>query len=272
MGGNLKREIITSSSNNKIKHLAGLLKKGKLRKEEGVFVCEGRKMFLEVLCQFPERIKEAYFTPELFEELQVEYAEMLSHVNCELVDTKVFNQMAETVTPQGVIAVVEMPEYVLEDLKDEQGVRLLILDDLRDPGNLGTIIRTAEAAGMTGIVLSSESVDVTNPKVVRSTMGAMLRMPIFYTSSIVRTLDTIKAETEGFKVFATALDGATDYAKTDYGTNYGLVIGNEANGVSRQVIEASDACVIIPMKGKVESLNAAVAAALVMFQAKKGRD
>lgn len=264
----MKREIITSNSNNKIKHLVGLLKKGKLRREEGVFVCEGRKMFLEVLCQFPERIKEAYFTPEVFEELQAEYGAQLSEINCELVDVKVFNQMAETVTPQGVIAVVKMPEYTLDDLRDEKGVRLLILDDLRDPGNLGTIIRTAEAAGMTGIVLSSESVDVTNPKVVRSTMGAMLRMPIFYTGSIVEILEKLRTENNGFKAFAAALDGAVDYTEVAYGTDYGLIIGNEANGVSKEVIEASDGCILIPMEGKVESLNAAVAAALIMYQAK----
>lgn len=228
-------------------------------------------MFLEVLCQFPDRIKEAYFTPEVYEELQAGYGGQLSGINCELVDARVFNQMAETVTPQGVIAVVKMPEYTLDDLRDEKGMRLLILDDLRDPGNLGTIIRTAEAAGMTGILLSAESVDVTNPKVVRSTMGAILRMPIIYSSSIIQTLDKIRSESSGFLAFATALDGAVDYTEADYGTDYGLIIGNEANGVSREVIAASDGCVLIPMEGKVESLNAAVAAALVMYQARNGR-
>ena len=264
----MKREIITSNSNNKIKHLVNLLKKGKLRKEESVFVCEGRKMFLEVLCQCPERIVEAYFTEEAYGEIEKDYEGELSAVRCELVDEKVFKQMAETVTPQGVIAIVRMPEYTLDDLKDEKGRRILILDDLRDPGNLGTIIRTAEAAGMTGILLSAESVDVTNPKVVRSTMGAMLRMPIFYASSIVETLEKLRNENVGFKVFSAALDGAVSYTEADYGINYGLVIGNEANGVSREVIDASDGCILIPMEGKVESLNAAVAAALIMYQAK----
>lgn len=264
----MSKDIITSPSNSKIKRLAGLLKKGKLRQQEQVFVCEGRKMFLEVLCQFPERIEEAYFTPEAFAETETDYKEQLSRIHCELVDDGVFGKIAETVTPQGVMAVVRMKEYDKDSLCDDMGIRLLILDNLRDPGNLGTIIRTAEAAGMTGILLSRESVDVTNPKVVRSTMGAMLRVPIFYTDSIPKELEYFRAKCRDFKVFSSALTSSVPYTQADYGTNYGIVIGNESAGVSSEVINASDGCVIIPMEGKVESLNAAVAAAILMYQAK----
>ncbi|MGN0166020.1 MAG: TrmH family RNA methyltransferase [Lachnospiraceae bacterium] len=263
-----KSEIITSQTNSRIKKLTALLKKARERREEGVFVCEGKKMFLEVLCQFPERIQEAYFTPEAYEELESEYGKNLKRVSCQLVDSVVFRHIAETVTPQGVMAVVTMPEYTIDSLCDDRGIRLLVLDDLRDPGNLGTIIRTAEAAGMTGILLSAESVDVTNPKVVRSTMGALLRVPIFYTGSIIETLELLKKKHPDFKVFSSALDSSVPYTQADFGQCYGIVVGNEANGVSRQVIEYSDGCIRIPMEGKVESLNASVAAALLMYQAK----
>lgn len=263
----MAKEIITSSSNTRIKRLIGLLKKGKLRREEKVFVCEGKKMFLEVLCQFPERIKEAYFTEEAFEEINKDFAEQLGRINYEFVTSSVFDKMAETVTPQGVIAVVSMPEYTLDELCNGD-VRLLILDNLRDPGNLGTIIRTAEAAGITGILLSDESVDVTNPKVVRSTMGAMLRVPLYYTGSIVESIELFRKKVSGFKVFSSALDASVPYSQVDYGNSYGIVVGNESSGVSRAVIEVSDCCIHIPMEGKVESLNAAIAAALIMYQAK----
>lgn len=270
----MAKEIITSSSNTRIKRLIGLLKKGKLRREEKVFVCEGKKMFLEVLCQFPERIKEAYFTEEAFEEINKEYGKQLERVNYELVSSSVFDKIAETVTPQGVIAIVSMPEYTLDDLSgrcevnDDIYARILILDNLRDPGNLGTIVRTAEAAGMTGILLSEESVDVTNPKVVRSTMGGILRVPIYYTSSMAKTLGDLKNKISGFKIFASALDASVPYDQVEYGNNYGIVIGNESSGVSKEVIKSSDYRIHIPMEGKVESLNAAIAAAIIMYQAK----
>ena len=268
----MNREIITSASNSKIKRLVNLLKKGRDRRSEGVFVCEGRKMFLEVLGQFPERIKEAYLTPAVYEELIGDYSTELNKINCQLVDEEVFRKMAETVTPQGAMAIVDFPSYELEQLGDETGIRLLFLDDLRDPGNLGTIIRTAEAAGMSGIVLSDSSVDVTNPKVVRSTMGAMLRVPVVYTSSIVETLEKFRKIYPDFKAYATSLDCSKPYNEVFYGTSYGLIIGNESVGVSEAVVKAADASIHIPMEGQVESLNAAVAAAIVMYEAKNHRD
>lgn len=264
----MSKDMITSSTNPRIKRLAGLLKKGRLRQEEQVFVCEGRKMFLEVLYQFPERIEEAYFTPEAFAELENGCREKLSGIRYELVDNSVFVKIAETVTPQGVLAVVRRKEYDIDDLCDDRGVRLLVLDNLRDPGNLGTMIRTAEAAGMTGILLSKESVDVTNPKVVRSTMGAMLRVPILYTCSILKEAETLRKKYQDFKLISSALEAAVPYTQMDYGANYGIIIGNESSGVGSALVSASDACVSIPMEGKVESLNAAVAAALLMYQAK----
>lgn len=276
--GDLKevnKEIITSPSNPHVKRLSALLKKGRLRREEGVFVCEGRKMFLEVLFQFPERIETAYFTEKVYNELNESCRERLSEISCLLMSDSLFDKAAETVTPQGVLAIVKFPGRSLEDLclKQENGsvLRLLILDNLRDPGNLGTVVRTAEAAGMTGILLSSESVDVTNPKVVRSTMGAILRVPVCCTDSISEAVGFYRRKFADLKVYASALDASIPYTQADFTGDFAIIVGNESAGVSRESVEAADCCLHIPMEGRVESLNAAVAAAVMMYRAKEMR-
>ena len=263
--------MITSTSNQKIKKITNLLKKTKARREEGLFACEGRKMFLEVLTQFPERIEEAFFTEDCLAELSegengAQVKDALTKIKYETVDDKIFSQIAETVTPQGVIALVKTPVYELGDLLGEK-TKLLVLDDLRDPGNLGTIVRTAEAAGMSGILLSKESVDITNPKVVRSTMGAIYRVPFFYAENLVETLKEIKKVKPELKAYASALHHDSKlYNEVDYSGDVAVVIGNESNGVSEAVIGESDETIYIPMQGKVESLNAAVAAAVIMYK------
>ncbi len=257
--------IITSSGNIKIKRLQMLLKKAKERKQQGVFVLEGRKMFIEVLEQFPERIRCAYLTPEAAESFDEAHRKMLDAINVELVDEKVFAQIAETVTPQGVMAEVGMKYGNIDDMISEKNVRLLVLDNLRDPGNMGTIIRTAEAAGMSGILMSSGTVDVTNPKVVRSTMGALLRVPLIYADDLVEEIAYIRRKRPDFRLFSSALKNSIPFSKNDFGDCCGIVVGNEANGVSEEIINISDKCILIPMAGRVESLNAAVAAAILMY-------
>ena len=165
--------MITSTSNVQMKEIAALLKKSKERKEKQAFVIEGRKMFEEI-CADKSRLVKAYFSESYAKE---NYPDgMLPDIPCEVVADKVFDAVAETVTPQGVLAIVKMPVYSLEEMIAAAGT-LVLLEDLRDPGNLGTIIRTPEAAGVSGIILSKESVDVYNPKVIRSTMGAVYRVP-----------------------------------------------------------------------------------------------
>ncbi len=257
--------IITSSGNIKIKRLQMLLKKAKERRQQGVFVLEGKKMFIEVLEQFPERIRSAYLTLEAAESLDDKYRKMLDSINVELVDEKVFGQMAETVTPQGIMAEVEMKYGTVDDMISDKKVRLLVLDNLRDPGNMGTIIRTAEAAGMSGILMSSGTVDVTNPKVVRSTMGALLRVPLVYANDLSEEIAYIREKRPDFRLFSSALRDSVPFNKNEFGDCCGIVVGNEASGVSDEIINMSDKCILIPMEGRVESLNAAVAAAILMY-------
>ena len=171
--------------------------------------------------------------------------------------------MAETVTPQGVIAIVRMPRYSIEDMIAGETTKLLLLESLRDPGNLGTIMRTSEAAGMNGIILSSDSVDVFNPKVVRSTMGAILRVPFCYVEDFPKAMENLKER--GVTLYAAHLQGSVPYTEASYGSRAGILIGNEANGLSDGVTALSDVRIRIPMDGQAESLNAAVAAAILMY-------
>ena len=253
--------MITSTSNVQIKQIIALLKKSKERKEQKTFVIEGRKMFEEI-CQDASRIVKAYFSESYMKE---NYGEKkLPAVPYEVVADSVFDAMAETVTPQGVLAIVKMPEYSLDKMLADAGT-LVLLENLRDPGNLGTIIRTAEAAGVSGVILSKESVDIYNPKVIRSTMGAVYRVPFLYAEDFMELLETLKKQ--NVRLLAAHLKGNKTFDKADYSGKVGILIGNEANGLSDKAAELAEEKVLIPMAGSVESLNAAVAAALLMYEA-----
>ncbi len=253
--------MITSTSNVQIKQIIALLKKGKERKEQNAFVIEGRKMFEEI-CQEKSRVVKAYFSDSY---VKAGYAdEAMKTVPYEVVADSVFDAMAETVTPQGVLAIVKMPEYSLEEMIDKAGT-LVLLENLRDPGNLGTIIRTAEAAGVSGVILSKESVDIYNPKVIRSTMGAVYRVPFLYVEDFQTLLKELRAK--DVRLLAAHLQGKKTFDKADYNGKVGILIGNEANGLTEEASELANEKVLIPMAGSVESLNAAVAAALLMYEA-----
>ncbi len=253
--------MITSTSNVQIKQIIALLKKSKERKEQKAFVVEGRKMFEEI-CRDKSRVIKVYFSESYVKE---QYAgKALPEVPYEIVADSVFDAMAETVTPQGVLAIVKMPEYSLEDMITDAGT-LVLLENLRDPGNLGTIIRTAEAAGVSGVILSRESVDIYNPKVIRSTMGAVYRVPFLYVDDFLELLQELQRK--DVRLLAAHLQGKKTFDKADYSGKVGILIGNEANGLSEEASALANEKVLIPMAGSVESLNAAVAAALLMYEA-----
>ena len=178
--------MITSTSNQRIKEIVQLQKKSRARNTEGVFIVEGIRMVREI----PEdKLKALYVTEEFYKKHK---AELPVNVKPEFVTPTVFSYIADTKTPQGVLAIVCQNKYTLTDIlkKDtEKKEMLLVLDNLQDPGNLGTIFRTAEAAGVTGIILSKDSVDIYNPKVIRSTMGAIFRMPFVYVEKLTDTIE-----------------------------------------------------------------------------------
>ena len=140
----------------------------------------------------------------------------------------------------------------------------MLLEDLRDPGNLGTIIRTAEGAGMDAVIMSKETVDLFNPKVVRSTMGSIFRVPFFYVEDMMQTVKELQGK--GVSVVATDLQGKNDYDGERYPDKTAIVIGNEAKGISVEMRESADILIKIPMCGQLESLNASVAAGIMMYE------
>ena len=191
-------------------------------------------------------------------------------ISYEVVSDQVFKKMSDTKSPQGVLCVVKMNNLSVHDfLKSHTTgrLKLLVLENIQDPGNLGTMIRTCEAAGFDGIIANEGTVDVYNPKVIRSTMGAIYRVPIMYTDDLIGTMETVSSM--GVHICAAHLKGKSEYTDADYGDRTAVLIGNEGNGLSDEISSKSDILVKIPMEGKVESLNAAVAAALLMYEVKK---
>lgn len=258
-------EQITSGGNAQIRHLKELLAKGKVRRETGTFVAEGRKM-VEEACTLG--LAEHVYMSEGFWKASFDpFPAWAEGVPCTVTADAVFKGVAETATPQGILAVVRRREFPMEEILGRERLRLLILEDIRDPGNLGTMLRTAEGAGMDALFLSRGTVDMFNPKVVRSTMGSVFRVPFFYVEDLGEELRRLKAE--GVVLYAAHLKGEVDYDEVQYPQKCGVLIGNEAAGLSDQVAGLAQAYVKIPMCGQVESLNAAVAAALVMYRMRR---
>ena len=157
----------------------------------------------------------------------------------------------------------------LEDILEAEDAHLLVLDNLQDPGNLGTILRTAEGAGVTGIIISKESVDIYNPKVIRSTMGSIYRVPFVYVEDLKEAIAKVKAH--GIFTYAAHLDGKNSYDKEDYTKKTAFLIGNEGNGLRKEIADLADTWIRIPMQGQVESLNAAIATSVLMFETARQR-
>lgn len=257
-----KESIISSESNGQIKEIIKLQKQARERKKTKKFVVEGIKMVQEAI-NF-KKLDKMYVSESALEKTAQSIGKKIEEIPYEIVADNVFRQISDTVTPQGVLAVVNMPEYDIKDILSDDRKSWILLDDLRDPGNLGTIVRTSEGAGMSGVIMSRESVDLFNPKVVRSTMGAIFRVPFCYVQSLTDIIDEIKGA--GYEVFATAMEGSEVYDCIDYTNGAAFIIGNEANGVSNEVFEKASKRIRIPMEGKLESLNAAVSAAIIMYE------
>lgn len=210
------------------------------------------------------KLKRIYATEEKWDLWQREMSAAVQSFDYELVSEAVFKQISETVTPQGILGLVSVPTYEVQDILEDDRHHYLLLDDIRDPGNLGTIIRTAEGAGMSGVILSRESVDLFNPKVVRSTMGAVFRVKYCYVDDLPNVARQIREL--GYEVYGTAMEGSVIYDEPDYTKGAAVVIGNEANGISQAVFQEMSGRIRIPMSGRLESLNAAVSAAIIMYE------
>ena len=249
-------------TNKRVKELVTLNQKSKARKEEGVFLVEGSKMFLEA----PNgRIREIYVSESFF--ATDECKEKLEKLGYETVSSEVFKKISDTMTPQGILCVVERDEKSFEDLFQKENPTVMVLEDLQDPGNLGTILRTGEGAGIDAVILTKGSVDIYNPKVIRSTMGSIYRVPFMYTDCIEDVI--LKLKEKNITVYAAHLKGEKYYDEFDYAGRGGcaFLIGNEGNGLKDETAELADEYLKIPMEGSVESLNAAVASSILMYEA-----
>ena len=256
------KNMITSTSNQQIKNIIRLEKKGKARKEQDVFLVEGLRMYQEAP---RERIVKTYVSESFYKKEK----EMLCDTDVEIVEDRVFQSASDTMTPQGVLSIVKQYHYKMEDFWKKEHPFFLVLENLQDPGNMGTIFRTAEGAGVDGIFLSKDCVDLYNPKVIRSTMGSIYRMPFLYVDSVTDMVEELKKKK--IRVFAAHLKGKNSYDGEDYLSGTAFLIGNEGNGLTDELASKADCYVKIPMQGKVESLNAAMAAGILMYEVNRQR-
>lgn len=274
--------MITSSSNQRIKQVIQWQSKAKERRKDKVFVVEGAKMYLEAPM---ELIREVYVSAGFLDkhglacesgrcdrvsEVQdAELTEKLKMTGYEAVADEVFAKMSDTQSPQGILAVIEQPAYELNQLLTSGKPLFIILENLQDPGNLGTIIRTGEGAGITGVIMSDTTVDIYNPKVIRSTMGSIYRVPFVYEKDLIAVLSQL--HNAGVKTYAAHLKGEDYYDGFSFEGPTAFLIGNEGNGLTEEVSKNASSYLKIPMEGKVESLNAGIAASLLMYEAHRQR-
>lgn len=252
---------ITSKDNEFVKHIKKLKDK-KYRDESNEYVIEGIKLVKEAI-QEKASIKQIIICEDcensgvIPKDLMYEIAKY----ECVYVAKKVFNSLTEVVNPQGIIAIIN--KNTGENQINYAEEIIVALDDIQDPGNLGTILRTADSVGLTQILVSKGTADAFNPKVVRSTMGAIFRVKIIECEDLKQTLKELKKHK--FEVVVTSLQTEESFYDINYNKKV-IVIGNEANGVKQEIQDMADKKVKIPMLGKTESLNAAVATGIMLYE------
>ena len=261
----MSEEIITSSSNPKIKYVSSLLKKASKRNKENAYVVEGLRIVLDAPI---EDIRCVLISDELLQEDKKasEFVDECMNNGTDVirVSSKLMKSISDTVTPQGVMAIINRKQYELK----LDGNRFLLLEDVRDPGNVGTLFRTAEAAGVDEIILSRDCVDIYNPKTIRSTMGTIYRMPHILCSNHEEWDEVIsKLKSSNVTLYGGALKDAVRYDEVNFSGKCGIVIGNEGDGISPDTLSMIEK-IYIPMEGQIESLNAAVAGSILMYAMK----
>lgn len=259
-------QTISSKDNEIIKNIKKLQEK-KYRDLENKFIVEGIKLVEEAV-EEKASIQKIVICEECVNDgtLSKELLYKIATYECIYVTEKVFSILSDVKSPQGILAVIEKNDQ--NNQIDYSQDIIIALDDIQDPGNLGTIIRTVDSSGLNQIIVSKGSSDSYNPKVVRSTMGAIFRVRVIEVENLATTLKEIQKQ--HFEVVVTALDTNNSIYDIEY-KNKVIVIGNEANGVSKEVQSIADKKVKIPMLGKTESLNAAVATGVMIYEYVRGK-
>ncbi|MCR5203411.1 MAG: RNA methyltransferase [Lachnospiraceae bacterium] len=282
-------EFIESDSNKRIKRIEKLLKSKKKRYEEGVFIAEGKRLVKESLDRgYVEEIyvSNSFYEAEIkegeasfyFEDISLENVpeenKALNIDKIYVVKDKIYKKISETVNSQGIMSITRMPSCDENELyslaKDKENAFIVALDGVNDPGNLGTIIRSSLGAGVHMIIMSKDTVDIFNPKVVRATMGAIYDLPFIYVDSLKEVL--IKLKDRGVNIYNTLPKADFKYYNVDYTKKSLIVIGNEANGITDEIKSLDVNSVTIPMEGGLESLNAGVAASIMLFEVMRQRN
>ena len=260
--------MITTTQNKQTKQIIKLKKSARERRKQELFLVEGIRMFRET----PKRLLKEVYASESFykkEKHMTDEALKGSGAHLLILSDTVFGYVSDTKTPQGILCVVEQMNHEINELTSAKCPLIMVLDHLQDPGNLGTILRTAEGAGVTGILMDRECVDVYNPKTIRSTMGSIYRMPFVYVEDLGKGIQDLKDK--GITTYAAHLEGTNSYDEEDLTNPCAFLIGNEGNGLRREIADMADCYVKIPMLGQVESLNAAIASSVLMFEAARQR-
>lgn len=256
------REI--TSQDNKIYKHALSLKKKKYRDEASEYLIEGPNLISEAMKCGAEL--KTIFISQGFDISSPEAGDIVSKNSdiCFMLPARLFGSLCETETPQGVVGISAKPEWRFTNDREMPGGNFVVIDRLQDPGNIGTILRTADAAGFELAVFMKGSADPYQPKVVRAAAGSLFRIPLKFVDSTAE-LEFFVHE-RGKRLIATAMDAETAYYECDLKKDAAIIIGNEGNGVSSELIEAADIKIRIPMEGSIESLNASVAAGILMYE------
>ena len=260
----MSSKLITSMQNTIIKNIVQLQKKKSARKKQGLFIVEGIRAVNEIPSS--AEIESFITTPNV---TSAEIARLDEH-KWIVIPEEIFKAISETESPQGAMAIVKMADKKLDEITLKTDGFYLILESLQDPGNLGTIIRTAHAFNVDGVFLTKGTVDLYSPKVVRATMSSLFHVPIVMDEEVSSYMTAL--EDKGITLYATHLsEKAKPIHETTFKGGVGIIIGNEGNGISDTVKEATHEHIIIPMPGGCESLNASVATSICLYEVMRER-
>ncbi|MGI6113527.1 MAG: TrmH family RNA methyltransferase [Mahellales bacterium] len=260
----MKEEIITSRNNQLIKTLRGVRQK-KERDRLNLFMAEGIKSIEDAMAS-DFRIQYILYSDSLpqgfIERLQAFCTAKLTR----LIRTRdeVLKSISDTVSPQGVIGFIEKPEYSMDDIITGDTACFILADSIQDPGNIGTLIRTADAAGLQAVILSAGCADPFNPKVIRSTMGSIFHIPVLYEQDLVGVIDTLRGA--GYQIVSTKVEQDNYIWGFKFGRRCALVFGNEGSGIADEISSRCTHSISIPMVGRAQSLNVSVAAGIVVYE------
>lgn len=275
----MNTDVITSASNARLKYIRKLSNNRDTRRADNVYLVEGIRLLLDAPI---DDIHSIYISDELYDKINHssndnnDYVSKLLQlidecdslgIDITIVSADIMNRLSSTVSPQGIMAIIRRKRYDKYDLYNTY----LLLEDIQDPGNLGTLFRSAEASGIEMVIMNRGCVDIYNPKTIRATMGTIYRMPYILCQDDDEWIDIISNLLDtGVKIYGGCPDNSTHYADVDMTDRCAIVIGNEGNGISSKTLRLIDK-VNIPMEGEIESLNASVAGSILMYEINRQR-